>query len=266
VLQLLQFNQLLTLNHKKMARQKGIIKLKGTIGDITFYKSQDGDLAREKGGVDAQRIATDPAFIRTRENGEEFGSSASSGKLLRGTLRTMLMTASDNRVTARLTKLMTDVKNLDATSVRGKRSVGVAIVLPPAQAMLKGFNFNIKAILGSILFKPYTVTTATGVITINGLVPINDITFPSGATHMSFKGSWAKVDFATNVADVQYSNAVNVPIDGASTNVVLTPPAPPTGPGTNLFVLQIEFFQMVNAVQYSLKNGAYNALSIVEVS
>ena len=31
-----------------MARQKGIIKLKGTIGDITFYKTQDGHLAREK--------------------------------------------------------------------------------------------------------------------------------------------------------------------------------------------------------------------------
>ena len=33
-----------------MARQKGIIKLKGTIGDITFYKSKDGYIAREKGG------------------------------------------------------------------------------------------------------------------------------------------------------------------------------------------------------------------------
>jgi len=31
-----------------MARQKGIIKLDGTIGGITFYKSQDGYLAREK--------------------------------------------------------------------------------------------------------------------------------------------------------------------------------------------------------------------------
>jgi hypothetical protein len=29
-----------------MARQKGIIKLKGTIEDITFYKTQDGHLAR----------------------------------------------------------------------------------------------------------------------------------------------------------------------------------------------------------------------------
>ena len=123
-----------------MARQKGIIKLKGKIGDISFYKTQDGHLAREKGGVDAARIANDPAFVRTRENGAEFGSSASSGKLLRGALRPMLMTASDNRITARLTKIMTDVKNLDVTSVRGKRAVGIAIALAPAKALLKGLD------------------------------------------------------------------------------------------------------------------------------
>ena len=46
-----------------MARQKGIIKLRGTIGDITFYKTQDGHLAREKGGVDASRIKNDPACL-----------------------------------------------------------------------------------------------------------------------------------------------------------------------------------------------------------
>ena len=44
-----------------MTRQKGIIKLKGTIGNITFYKTKDGHLAHEKGGIDASRIASDPS-------------------------------------------------------------------------------------------------------------------------------------------------------------------------------------------------------------
>lgn len=249
-----------------MARQKGIIKLKGTIGDVSFYKTQDGHLAREKGGVDASRIANDPAFIRTRENGAEFGSAASSGKLLRDALRTLLMNASDNRVTARLTKLMTDVKNLDGTSARGERSVGVAIATPIAKSAMKGFNFNSRALLGGVLFKPYAVNTATGVITINGLIPINDIAFPNGATHMSVKGAWAKVDFANGTYQVELTNATNVPIDANATNVILTPSAVPAGAGTDIFLLMVEFYQEVNAVQYSLKNGAYNALSIVEVA
>ena len=249
-----------------MARQKGIIKLKGKIGDISFYKTQDGHLAREKGGVDASRIANDKAFARTRENGAEFGSSARSGKMLRDALRPMLMTAADNRLTSRLTKQMTDIKNLDATSVRGKRTVGVAIALLPAQALLKGFNFNNRAILGAVLFKPYTVNTITGVITINGLVPINDIAYPTGATHMTVKSSWVRVDFSTGIYDVKSSNVVNIPIDVTSNNIVLTPPGIPSGFGTSLYLIQIEFYQEVNAAQYSLKNGTYNALSIVEVA
>lgn len=249
-----------------MARQKGIIKLKGKIGDLSFYKTQDGHLAREKGGVDASRIANDPAFVRTRENGAEFGSSATSGKTLRDALRTMLMTASDNRVTSRLTKLMTDIKNLDTVNARGERTVGTAIALAAAKALLKGFNFNNRAILGSVLFRPYAVDVATGVITLNGLVPINDIVFPGGATHMSIKGAWAKVDFANNIYEVQMSNTVTVPLDAASNNMVLTPAAVPTLAGTDLYLLQLEFYQEVNGVQYSLKNGAFNALSIVEVN
>ena len=42
-----------------MAKQKGIIKIEGTIGDITFFKTADGYLAREKSGVSADRIKTE---------------------------------------------------------------------------------------------------------------------------------------------------------------------------------------------------------------
>ena len=66
-----------------MAKQEGLIKLKGTVGDLSFYKTKDGHLARMKGGVDAERIKNDPAFERTRENGAEFGRSGKAGKLLR---------------------------------------------------------------------------------------------------------------------------------------------------------------------------------------
>lgn len=248
-----------------MARQKGIIKLTGKVGDLSFYKSKDGYLAREKGGVEADRIKNDPAFERTRENGAEFGSSASSGKLLRDAIRTMMQNASDGRVTSRLTKVMTQIKNLDGSSARGQRTVGVGIATPEAKALLKGFDFNNKAILGSILFNPYSVDPATGVVTLNGLVPINELNAPSGATHMTLRSAWAKVDFATGDSDVQESNVENLPIDGTSTDVILTPAATPSGSGTDLYLLMIEFFQEVNGVQYTLKNGAYNALSIIEV-
>ncbi len=249
-----------------MAKQTGIIKIKGTVGDLTFYKSQDGDMVRQKGGIEKSRIENDPAFARTRENGKEFGGSASAGKLIQGTLRALMMSASDPRVFSRLLRTMSFIKNLDTTSARGQRNVGVGISAAGALALLKGFDFNNRSILKGLLFKPFAVNVTTGVITITGLIPVNDVVSPQGATHITLKAAWAKIDFKTGVTQLQLSNVVNVPINATPGNVVLTPVAVPTGAGTNLFLLEVEFFQMVNGLQYSLKNGAFNALSIVEVS
>ncbi len=133
-----------------MAKQKGIIKLKGTIGDITFYKTQDGFLAREKGGVEGTRIANDPNFQRTRENGEEFGTAGKAGKMLRNSLRALLQNTADGRMVSRLTQAMVKVLQADLTSVRGKRNV-----IDGEAELLESFEFNIRSKLGTTLFAPF---------------------------------------------------------------------------------------------------------------
>lgn len=248
-----------------MARQKGIIKLTGKIGDLSFYKTKDGYLAREKGGIDGERIKKDPAFARTRENGSEFGLAATAGKTLRDAFRPLMMRAADNRITSRLTRLMSQIRKLDTTSDRGMRSVGVAIQNQPAKDLLKGFNFNVRSMLNAILYRPYTLDTSSGEIEIVDLVPINHIAAPPNSTHVSFTAAWGKVNFADGVSDLSISPAVNLPIDSAQTTVTATPPAAPGGTGTDVFILLVEFFQEVNGTQYSLNDGGYNALNIVDV-
>ena len=249
-----------------MARQSGLIKLKGTLDNVNFYKTKDGNLARMKTSVDAKRIANDPAFERTRENGREFGSSAGSGKLVRDAARPMAFNAADGRVAARMTKVMTDIKNLDSVSPRGSRKVAIGITNPAGLAAMKGFDFNKSALLGAILYKPYTVDTASGEIVIANLVPQLDIAWPQGATHIQLSAGYAGVDFSTSEKDLQVSNEVNLPLDTTVSTVTLTPAGAPAVAATKLFLLKIEFFQEVNGVQYTLKNGAYNALKVVEVA
>lgn len=248
-----------------MARQKGIIKLTGKIGDLSFYKTKDGYLAREKGGIDGERIKKDPAFARTRENGSEFGLAATAGKTLRDAFRPLMMRAADNRITSRLTRLMSQIRKLDTTSDRGMRSVGVAIQNQPAKDLLKGFNFNVRSMLNAILYRPYTLDTSSGEIEIVDLVPINHIAAPPNSTHVSFTAAWGKVNFADGVSDLSISPAVNLPIDSTQTTVTATPPTAPGGTGTDVFILLVEFFQEVNGAQYSLNDGGYNALNIVDV-
>ena len=248
-----------------MARQKGIIKLDGTIGDITFYSSKDGKMAREKGGIDATRMKTDPAFKRTRENGAEFGSAASAAKLLRDSFRTLLATVRDSRMTARLTTIMTKIKALDSVSIRGERNVADGLQAPNAVNLIKGFNFNKNAIFRSVLNKAVLLNTATGSFTINGLVPLKDVVFPNGATHLNLFGAWARVDFAAGSYTVEETNKINLLIDNMPANVNLVVATPPTGGGYDFFVIGIEFLQEVNGSQYALRNGSFNALTILEV-
>src|SRR5690606_38746888 len=162
-----------------MAKQTGIIKLKGTIGGISFYKTSDGHLAREKGGIDASRIANDPAFQRTRENGSEFGTAGKGGKLIRVALRNLMQNASDKRVTSRLTQKLVAVVKTDATHERGFRTIQDGNL-----ALLGGFEFNINGKLASLFFAGYTPVidrvAGTAVADIDAFVASQSIAAPGG--------------------------------------------------------------------------------------
>ncbi|HMT97224.1 MAG TPA: hypothetical protein PKC62_11100 [Ferruginibacter sp.] len=250
-----------------MAKQKGIIKLDGTIGGITFYKStQDGYLAREKGGVSAEKIATDPAFQRTRENGEEFGRAGKAGKLLRNAIRAMLQNASDSRMVSRLTQKMVEVVQADATNPRGQRNV-----IDGEAELLQGFEFNISGKLGTTLYAPYTSTIdrVAGTLEANipSFVPLNMIAAPGGTTHFKIVSAGAEIDFESETFVMDSNESAILPWDTTATAVLTLTNAVTANSTKPLFLaLGIEFYQQVNGQMYPLKNGAYNALSLVKVS
>ncbi len=249
-----------------MATQKGIIKLDGTIGGITFYKSQDGYMAREKGGVSADRIANDPNFQRTRENGAEFGRAGKAGKLLRTSLRALLQNASDSRVVSRLTSEMVKVIQADATNQRGQRNV-----IDGEAELLQGFEFNANAKLGTTLYAPYTSTIdrAAGNLSVDipAFVPVNMIAVPGGTTHFKIISAGVEIDFENETFVIGNTESAVLSLDATATAVLNLTNAVTAASTHPLFlVLGIEFYQEVNGQMYSLKNGTYNALSLVKVS
>ena len=249
-----------------MARQKGIIKLKGTIGDITFYKTQDGHLAREKGGIDTSRIKNDPAFQRTRENGSEFGRAGKAGKVLRTALRALLLNSADGRMVSRLTQQMVKVIQADMVSERGLRNV-----IDGEAELLTGFEFNIRGKLGTSLFVPFvgTINRLDGKITVelDSFIPVNMIAAPRGTTHYKIVSAGAEIDFEAETFVEVHSETVILPWDAVATAPIshfnnVTPAS--TKP---LFLaLGVEFYQEVNGQMYPLKNGAFNPLALVKVS
>jgi len=248
-----------------MAKLNGILKIEGTLENLTFYKSADGHMVRTKGGVSKNRIMNDPAFIRTRENGTEFGECASAGKLLRTAVGTMVFKAKDAKLSSRLLKVMSEIKNQDLVSSRGLRNVAEGINTPEGKLALKGFDFNNNAPMKSVLYAPYSLDTPSGKIGIGQLIPAEQLRFPNGATHFSLQGAFANIDFMTGDHAITFSEVVNLPIDLAESSISLTPSGAPEGSGVQVYLLLIEFFQEVNGIQYSLKNGAFNVLNVLEV-
>ncbi|TDE29319.1 hypothetical protein E0I61_09150 [Flavobacterium ranwuense] len=249
-----------------MARQKGIIKLKGTIGDITFYKTKDGHLAREKGGVDANRIANDPAFQRTRENGSEFGRAGKAGKTLRTALRTLLLNSADSRMVGRLTQSMVKVIQADLVNERGLRNV-----IDGEAELLVGFEFNIGGKLGTTLFAPFigAIDRVAGEITVDlaSFIPANMIAAPGGTTHFKIISAGAEIDFEAEVFVTTNSETAILPWDMTPTVAINHLNAVTPNSTKPLFLaLGVEFYQEVNGRMYPLKNGSYNPLALVQVS
>ena len=249
-----------------MATQKGIIKLEGAIGDISFYKSKGKYFARGKGGVDGDRIKNDPAFERTRENGSEFGRAGKAGKLLRNALREVILNSKDSRMSSRLTKDMLVAVQADTENVRGERTITKGDI-----TLLSGFEFNKDAKLGNTLFMPYNaaVDRVAGElkVTIPAFIPANTIAAPSGATHAIICLGGAEVDFDAEifVANAQKSAAVALTA-AEQAELVLTSNVTANSDKPLFIAFGVEFYQEVNGEKYPLKSGSYNALALVSIS
>lgn len=249
-----------------MAKQDGILPLKGTIGNITFVKTKTGYEARKKGGVSAERIATDPAFQRTRENNAEFGRAGAASRLLRTAFRAWINMASDSSTTTRLTREFVRVIQADAVNTRGMRNV-----IDGEAELLKGFDFKQTGKLSATVYAPFiaTIDRVSGMLKVDfdPFVPNNMIAAPSAATHFKLVSAAASVDFEMEDYTCITSENALLPIDSTPTPAISLQNQLPAASTHPLFlILGVQFYQKVNGLDYQLKNGVFNALAIVDVS
>ncbi|MVT10546.1 hypothetical protein [Chitinophaga tropicalis] len=250
-----------------MTRQAGIIPLRGTIDNIIFYYSKTGGyIARRKGNVDAQRIASDPAFRRTRENSTEFGRASKAGRLVRMCFRSLMQNASDSIAAGRLVQVFSKVIKTDVINERGQRNVTDGEL-----ELLTGFEFNADSKLERMLLASYStdIDRAGGTMTLHvpAFIPKEMIAAPAGATHFVISCGGAEIDFEAGnyVNGFAWSN--ELPINSEATSALHLTVSVTAGSIKPLFmVMGIRFIQLVNGVSYDLKDGVCNALAVAGVS
>lgn len=267
-----------------MARQTGLVKYNGTMGGVRHFKIKglQGDFAGMAGGPSAGQINSDPAFIRTRENMNEFGGSAAAAKSVRIALSQIMKQFSDSRLTGRLTAIMKQINLEDQSEARGRRAIEVST----QRQYLLGLDFNANLSLFGLFKAPYTlentVARDSATFTIPGFSPANLISAPAGSTHFRLLNAIAVIsDWAYNelsskyeatdnalseISDIQYSNYLDLNTVIATPTVITTTlPGSPTMTASVsvLNCIGIEFYQMVGANYYLFSAG--NALTIDDV-
>ncbi len=263
-----------------MARQKGVLKYVGTLGDVRHFKikGQEGYFAGMVGGPTGDQVNTAPEFERTRENMNEFGACAKAGKSVRTGLSQLMKQMSDTQVTGRLTSIMKKINLEDGTEARGYRKIEIST----QRNYLIGFEFDKNLSINGIFNAPYSVTHTNtrekADFIVDPFNPMNLVNAPSGATHFRLIHAISVVsDFAYNpatgsyeavnpiqneVSDVQYSayEPLNTMYGGNTISCLL-----PNGviPAADVSVLQsigIEFYQEVSGNFYLFSSG--NCLKI----
>lgn len=248
-----------------MARQKSFLKLKGLIGDLSFYKTRDGYMVREKGGIEGKRIATDPAFERTRENNAEFGRAGKGSKLFRSAFQELVSRCSERRMVGRLQREMVKITKSDTVNLRGERTVADG-----DKTILAGFEFNQNSPFSTSFNAAYTsgIDRAGGELTVEipALIPTQLIKAPQGTSHFRIFSGGGEIDFGAESFQVSKDETGILPWDGAETNAIQHSLSVPEGSTLPLFLLLgVEFFQETNGEYYPLKNGAFTSLVVVAV-
>jgi hypothetical protein len=105
-----------------MARQKGTIRLDGSLGALSFYHDKRyGDMVRGKGGPSKEQIQALPSCEVVRQNNSDFGTASRAGKLLRESFYHLLHYVHDYRLNGRVQKRMMEVLKRDTKHTAGSR-------------------------------------------------------------------------------------------------------------------------------------------------
>ncbi len=221
-----------------MAKQKGPIRIEGTLNELSFYSSVFGDIVRRKGGASKEKIRKSPKFKRLRSHQEEFKGCIAAAKLFRNSLYAFTREAPDHTLVGRVNKLMITLKNLDNLAPEGERQVTTGLHRREGKLLLQGFELNSSVSLDAILKLDPVIED--GRLEFSGFIAKKHIKAPKGTTHVRLSAIVSKIDFSRKIHVIS-SAGVNVKMDNKKQNFVLKPKKINVE-GYVLYFLAINFF------------------------
>ena len=248
-----------------MAKQKGIIKLEGTMDDVNFYYWKGKPCARKAGGgFNGERIKNSSTMVRVRENYSEFGNCSKVKSSLKASLHPFLNAYREGELHGRMMQLLQQIKACDMISERGKRTVGNGIGTSMGRMLFQQFEFTPNRSVSKTLMGIGSFDWDTYSYSVSRFF-INDVVFPLSATHFEVSFGVLNFDFAT----LNYKLFMGTPLlldrDFVDSSFSLRPKDLPVVGGKEFAFVGLKFYQEVNGTKYLLQNESAIGLEVVGV-
>lgn len=244
-----------------MAKVKGIIQLKGTVGEINFYNRKGVPVARKSGGgFNGKAIKTKDSMVRVRENGSEFKGCMQSVQFFKMGLQPFLRSFKDGTLHERLVSLFTKLKDLDLVSARGSRTVFGGLQSAAGQGLLKNYVLTSGSRLEDVLHQKvvFDWTTGFSIPDFEG----KRVSFPGGATHLALQIGYLSLDFETRTSSFGSSEVVYLGHNDVGA-IAIPAPVPVVAEGLQVGVVLAQFVQELNGIFYPLKKETNVVLEVV---
>jgi hypothetical protein len=248
-----------------MAKQGGHHPLRGTIGDISYRKTQDGYIGQQKSSLTRKRFLTDPAFENSRKASNEFGTAGKGASMLNKIFTEGIRNCCDNRIQSRLTRKMLKVLDTDTISPRGERSLLWGDI-----TLLRDFWWNKQVSISSALGVDCSVKVDrhAGAVRfrIRGFIPDESLKVNPNATHFKITASSAAVDWLPGNKATAISTEY-IKVDNKKTRTLDF--VIPVRQETTLPVvscLAISWYQHAAGEMYALYDMDYNTAGIMDVN
>lgn len=128
-----------------MAKVIAPFKISGTLDDLNFYTTNDGNnYVRMKGktGINKEEFKNNPVFNPIREHGKEWGYCSKKGRSFRQMAALLFQKAKDGSFAGRSIKLLWEILEEDNTNPKGSRTLEEGFKSRHIPEILLGFEGN----------------------------------------------------------------------------------------------------------------------------
>ncbi|MDF2188213.1 SMI1/KNR4 family protein [Paraflavitalea sp. CAU 1676] len=120
-----------------MARYYGPVKIRGSVGGLTYYENEEGQFVKEKGSPRECRMQYGEEFMRSRRYAAEFQGATAVARQLRDAMGNLTIGVRSMRASSNMTTWLLSVAHTDPVSDWGERKVWLGDL-----SLLQGYEFN----------------------------------------------------------------------------------------------------------------------------